>query len=363
VATNHFGYHDCMSSSTTNYARLLPGVPHVESPFFSRIVEQLALDDATRRIAFDLYLKGYAVIDFPDPEIDLLAETIKRELHDQYDWDMWRQHGHQAGVSLRSWDAWKQLQSVRRIASNPGIIDLLSTLYGRRAWPFQTLNFPVGTQQHFHTDAVHFNSSPERFMCGVWVALEDITADNGPLFYYPGSHRWPIYANEHIACCVSDLPQKPGQTVYEEMWRGLVEVNQAKPEVFLCKKGQALIWSANLLHGGSIQHDKNRTRWSQVTHYFFDDCAYYTPMWSDPFNGLVYFRKPVNVASGEVMSSHYLGHKLSSHFIEESRNGHSEFVAELYLAANPDVRAAGVDAATHYQKYGRAEGRPLRPKS
>ena len=30
-------------------------------------------------------------------------------------------------------------------------------------------------------------------MCGVWVALEDITEDNGPLHYYPGSHRLPDY--------------------------------------------------------------------------------------------------------------------------------------------------------------------------
>jgi ectoine hydroxylase-related dioxygenase (phytanoyl-CoA dioxygenase family) len=28
-------------------------------------------------------------------------------------------------------------------------------------------------------------------MCGVWVALEDVDAGNGPLFYYPGSQRLP----------------------------------------------------------------------------------------------------------------------------------------------------------------------------
>jgi SAM-dependent methyltransferase len=32
-----------------------------------------------------------------------------------------------------------------------------------------------------------------------------------------------------------------------------------------------------------------------------------------------------------------------------------------YLAANPDVADSGIDPTEHYQRYGRAEGRPLRP--
>jgi ectoine hydroxylase-related dioxygenase (phytanoyl-CoA dioxygenase family) len=35
-------------------------------------------------------------------------------------------------------------------------------------------------------------------MVGVWVALEDIDSSNGPLIYYPGSHRLPIFTNEHL---------------------------------------------------------------------------------------------------------------------------------------------------------------------
>ena len=46
----------------------------------------------------------------------------------------------------------------------------------------------------------------------------------------------------------------------------------------MLKKGQCLVWSANLLHGGSPHRDKGRTRHSQVTHYYFDDCQYYSPL-------------------------------------------------------------------------------------
>ena len=49
-----------------------------------------------------------------------------------------------------------------------------------------------------------------------------------------------------------------------------------EPQYATLKKGQALLWAANLLHGGSPQRDKRRTRLSQVTHYFFENCKYFT---------------------------------------------------------------------------------------
>ena len=67
---------------------------------------------------------------------------------------------------------------------------MLRILYGREPIPFQTLNFLPGTEQSLHSDAMHFSSLPARFMCGVWVALEDATLENGPLRYVPGSRRF-----------------------------------------------------------------------------------------------------------------------------------------------------------------------------
>ena len=50
------------------------------------------------------------------------------------------------------------------------------------------------------------------------------------------------------------------------------------PEYGLVRRGQAIIWAANLLHGGAPQRDRARTRWSQVTHFYFEGCRYYTPL-------------------------------------------------------------------------------------
>lgn len=76
---------------------------------------------------------------------------------------------------------------------------------------------------------------------------------------------------------------------------------------FEAKKGQALIWSANLLHGGCPHIDKNHTRWSQVTHYYFEDCIYYTPAFSNEYLGDLFLREPFDIAEGRLRRSVYHG--------------------------------------------------------
>jgi hypothetical protein len=62
----------------------------------------------------------------------------------------------------------------------------------------------------------------------------------------------------------------------------LIKEHGFEPEFATIRKGQALVWSPNLIHGGAVQTDKSKTRHSQVTHYFFEGCRYYGPMFSEP---------------------------------------------------------------------------------
>lgn len=286
--------------------RILPGVPLVESPLFGAVLDELSLTLAERGIAQNLHRDGFAVFDFPDEEIAQRAERIKAALGPGFDIAGWRAEGWAANVSLRAQDAWKTNPDVRAIACNAAVRDLLTKLYGRRAFPFQTLNFPVGTQQHFHSDSIHFSSAPERFMCGVWIALEDIDEGAGPLVYYPGSHRWPILTNEMIGKVVGDSRDFLAQAPYEQAWREIAAASGVAPRTFMPKKGQALIWAANLLHGGSRQTNPALTRWSQVTHYYFDGCAYYTPAFSDPLIGNLDLRRITDISTGRPAPNIYI---------------------------------------------------------
>ncbi len=94
-----------------------------------------------------------------------------------------------------------------------------------------------------------------------------------------------------------------------------------------------MIWLANLLHGGSQQKDLNRTRWSQVTHYYFEDCAYYTPMHSNPPMGRIAFRDIVDIRTGAAVPNRHLGEDISRAFIETtSLDGPHQRLPQFSLA-------------------------------
>lgn len=289
---------------------IFPGLPLIESPLFPALKAEWRLSAEEERIATDLHEKGYAVFDFPDADLDGRIERIQQHLGPRYSVDFADPYSDKTAGERRVQDAWQFDEDVRAIAANQVVLDVLSKLYGRRAFPFQTLNFPVGTQQDAHSDSVHFSSLPERFMCGVWVAMEDINADAGPLFFYPGSHRWPIITNALVGRSGYGSALKSAQDPYSPAWRALCDAHDVQEEVFLARKGQALIWCANLLHGGSRQTDPCLTRWSQVTHYYFEDCIYYTPAFSDEAIGQLDLRKLVAISDGQPRPNRYMGREI-----------------------------------------------------
>ena len=70
----------------------------------------------------------------------------------------------------------------------------LSFLFDRPALPHFSLTFSKGSMQALHQDTCVFHTWPFNALIGVWIALEDITVESGPLVYYPGSHREPLFS-------------------------------------------------------------------------------------------------------------------------------------------------------------------------
>lgn len=267
-------------------------------------LEQEALSEDEREIVLRYAEDGYVVFDFPAEAFDRHAADVRALFASG---ELVR-HG-------RIQDAWRSSDAVRTLAVHPEVLLLLRLLYRREPIPFQTLNFPAGTEQATHSDTIHFHCVPHRFMCGVWVALEDIDDQNGPLHVYPGSHKLPVWDMHDVG-----LPSgRESYHAYEEAIRAVAsEIGLPKKQVHL-QKGQALIWAANLLHGGEPILDKKRTRMSQVTHYYFSGCLYYTPMHSDPYLGKVAIREITNIIDGKTVPNVYGGMPIDSMIFERLR--------------------------------------------
>jgi ectoine hydroxylase-related dioxygenase (phytanoyl-CoA dioxygenase family) len=117
---------------------------------------------------------------------------------------------------------------------------------------------------------------PLGYLIAVWIALEDTNNDNGPLFYYPGSHRLPYMLNEDFNEGSTGLRLgRKDYTDYEDRIETLIREKQLTQEVFLARKGDVLIWHANLIHGGMPVRDPALTRKSMVIHYFATDVIKY----------------------------------------------------------------------------------------
>ncbi len=366
---------------------ILAGVPIIESPFFSDFIASRYFDDAQQSIAQDLNLYGFAVLPNFFDHITQQAQEIRKDLQPLFEQCKRTGEAPKQGIfTNRIQDAFKHSPTIKQIATDPRILELLSKLYGRQAFAFQTLNFELGSQQAVHSDAVHFHSLPERFMCGVWVALEDVTLDSGPLCYYPGSHTLPVYDSRQVGFSPE---QSTKQDVYEPLWNKLIDTHRLRKQVFTAKAGDALIWTANLLHGGEPILRAGATRWSQVTHYYFEGCRYYTPMHSDLIEGKIAHRDPVNISLGVKTSdvealrrkqaqenvppngfqrAYAALLKIFNPFHMTAGKGnkwpeaplHADFDPEIYSLLNPDVIEAGLDPTKHYQRHGHLEGRPYK---
>jgi len=276
----------------------LAGQPLIDRPDFDQLVAGGAFEPWSEQ-AEKLHKDGYCIIRPSTPAFQARIEAVVADLEpilaDQLLlWD--------SGMvgSPRIQDGWKEHNAVRDLALEPLVLDLLRQLYGREPFAFQTLNFAVGSEQHFHSDAVHFHSYPHGFMCGVWFALQDIEGDSGPLHYFPGSHRLPYLSARSLGLTPDSIKAEAHpQTLFEAHWQQAVSNHGFQQERFLAKRGDVLVWHANLLHGGERVHNRQLRRWSQVVHYFFADCLYTTPMRN--FNrdqGGACLRNPFDLASG-----------------------------------------------------------------
>ncbi|MBO9710024.1 MAG: phytanoyl-CoA dioxygenase family protein [Caulobacter sp.] len=266
--------------------KALPPIPWVESDALEAHLATSQAGFAAKAFARDLARNGFAILDLGEGMATLCDRIVAETAH----------HFAAPGVQ-RVHDAWRRSPAIREFATHPVLVEVLELAYGRRTFPFQSLNFMRGSEQSIHCDTLHFHADPALFMCGVWLALEDVTPGSGPLRYYPGSHRLPVLNMQDVQGGAAEpVTTTSYAQAYDPAILAQLEAVGLQPVQALLKKGQVGVWAANLAHGGSPILDPDSTRQSLVVHYYFEDCVYYTPMLSTAAKPLV--RLPDNIATG-----------------------------------------------------------------
>jgi hypothetical protein len=158
-----------------------------------------------------------------------------------------------------------------RILKHAGLLSAIRLLMDREPRALQTIASHKGSQQGLHSDSIHMTTYPLGYLTAAWIAFEDIHPNSGPLVYYPGSHRLPYVFSRDVGISEEDFKRDgyaPYHARYEPHIRKLVEESGIEPHYFHAKKGDVLIWHANLVHGGSQREDMVLTRRALVCHFF-----------------------------------------------------------------------------------------------
>jgi len=165
-------------------------------------------------------------------------------------------------------DAYVHSELARRLAFSPRIAAFLRQVFEREVLLFQSLSFERGSEQFVHQDTAYVVVSSPLELVASWIALEDVEPGSGELMYYPGSHRYDEFIFKSGARNWNR--QRDGDEVHMQYRRSLHEQAAERGlelERFHPRKGDVLLWSADLAHGGSAITRKGATRQSLVCHY------------------------------------------------------------------------------------------------
>lgn len=173
-------------------------------------------------------------------------------------------------------DAWQFSTPINEAFKDSTLLAILEFVFQKTPIPFQTINFVYGSEQKPHSDFIHMSTEPMGYLAAQWIALEDVQENSGELVYYPGSHQLNyVMSEDYQTGNTTLLIGENNYDNYEQKIEHIIKDNHLKPHYFHAKKGDVLIWHANLLHGGSTIKNPALTRKSMVAHYYADGVLCY----------------------------------------------------------------------------------------
>ena len=229
-----------------------------------------AMAEQIERFALD----GYLILPGAAPArlVDAFQKRIDRAFLEGNGEVLYQRHGSHATEPLlttvdrlgtRVVDCFVPLPEALDLFTVAPLRTFLTAIFDAPPLLFQSLSFDQGSQQGLHQDTAYVVVDRPLEFAACWIALQDVTPGSGELIYVPGSHRlpdWDFGSGQKHWC--NDTDGSETHHRWSVMLAELPGVQQ-----FLPKKGDILIWHADLAHGGAMVTNTSLRRQSLVGHF------------------------------------------------------------------------------------------------
>jgi phytanoyl-CoA hydroxylase len=146
----------------------------------------------------------------------------------------------------------------------PPVLRFLTQIYERPPVAFQTMTMRKGSEESLHIDTGPLTLTEPMSMVACWLALEDVQPRSGEFQFIPGSHNLPELLHHG-----TDKGHGGDYQEYDKVLKAtlrMCEERGLETKTFMAKKGDVLVWHADLMHGGAPIQDRQQTRKSLVSH-------------------------------------------------------------------------------------------------
>lgn len=144
-------------------------------------------------------------------------------------------------------------QVLQDVSTHPPLRKAIESIAGEPTRLFQSMALvkpPGGREKPWHQDHAYFDLPIDARVCGVWIALGEVTEENGAMFMLPGAHKGgPIVHFKRRDWQICDT-----------------ELEGRRPVALPMNAGDLVIFDAKIPHGTPTNRTSSQ-RWALQYHY------------------------------------------------------------------------------------------------
>lgn len=150
--------------------------------------------------------------------------------------------------------------------SHEGFMPWVAHLLDEAPVLMQSQWFRFGSAKGTHADYVYYPIEQPLVTLTVWIAIDQVDGDNGPLYVVPGSHRLPAHVFDQGQLLWPHGEDLQQMRDYHAAMDAACTAWGLAPVALPAEPGDVLLLHPRLAHGACVAADPGRSRRSLVLH-------------------------------------------------------------------------------------------------